>query len=151
MMENQAPPGTKHPVKARWLVTYRRISLGLAIVFAGVGLLFLLLPGAVLHFFNNLSVSFGLQSSPVEDINFYLILAIGYMYIVAMLAWFMFRQPENHYFPILLLNAKLASSILSLIFFFSISHALIYLVNGVVDGLIGAAVHVMYRKQRRLK
>jgi hypothetical protein len=104
-----------------------------------------------LHFFNDFSASFGLRSSPIEGINFYLILAIGYMYLVAMLAWFMSRQPENRLLPVLLLNAKLASSILSLVFFFAVNHALIYLANGVIDGLIGAGVLFMYRKQRRLE
>lgn len=150
-MANEASFGTQHMEKAHWLVTYRMISLGLAVVFAGVGLLFLFLPGAVLHFFNDFSASFGLQSSPPEGSTFYLILAVGYMYLVAMLAWFMFRQPENHVFPVLLLNAKLASSMLSWIFFFGVSHALIYLANGIVDGLIGAGVLLMYRKQRRLQ
>ena len=129
---------------------YRLISLGLAAVFAVVGVLFLVLPVTVLRFFNDLSLSFGLQSSPVEGINLYLILAVGYMYLVTLLAWFMYHRPENLFAPLLLVNAKFASSALSFIFFFGISHALIYLVNGVVDGLIGAGVFLMYRKLRRL-
>jgi hypothetical protein len=148
-MENPGPIGTDRLVRNNWITAYRRISLGLAIVFAGTGLLFLFIPGTVLLLFNELSISFGLQSSPVEGINFYLILAVGYMYIVTMLAWLMYREPENRSFPVLLMNAKTASSVLSFVFFFAVSHALIYLVNGIVDGLIAAGVILMYKMQKR--
>jgi hypothetical protein len=72
------------------------------------------------------------------------------MYAVALIAWFMSRQPENHFFPLLLLNAKFASSILSFVFFFSVIHSLIYLTNGIVDGLIGCGVLLMFRKLKSL-
>lgn len=151
MIQNPAPADTKDRLNAGWLAVYRAISLGLAVVFAGVGLLFLLLPGSLLRLFNDLSVSFGLSSSSIEGINFYIILAVGYMYVVALLAWLMSVHPEEHLLPVLLLNAKLASSLLSFVFFFYVSHALIYLVNGLVDGLIGAGVFLMDRRLRRLE
>jgi hypothetical protein len=138
-------------IKNNPTAAYRRMSLVLAIVFAGVGLLFLFIPGAVLRFFDGLSISIGLQPSQVRADNFYPVLAVGYMYIVTLLAWFMFRQPENRYFPVLLVNAKTASSILSFIFFYSVSQTLIYLVNGIVDGLIAAGVLLMYAMQRRAR
>jgi hypothetical protein len=47
------------------------------------------------------------------------------------------------------MNAKMASSILSFVFFYGVSQTLIYLVNGIVDGLIAAGVFLMYRMQRR--
>ena len=149
MIESPSPTGTSLPVRARWSLTYRGISLAFSAVFAAVGLLFLLVPGTVLAFFNDLSIAVGLQSSSVEGPGFTLILAVGYMYVVSAIAWLMWRYPENLIFPILLVNAKLASSLLSFIFFFAVRHALIYLANGIVDGLIGAGVFWMYRKQRR--
>ena len=147
-MENSDSKDPENLVKDNWITLYRRISLGFAIVFAGVGLLFLLIPGTVLRLFSEISFSFGLQSSPFEGINFYLILAVGYMYVVTMLAWLMYRQPENRSFPVLLLNAKTASSVLSFVFFIGVNQALIYLLNGIVDGLITGGVYLMYRMQR---
>lgn len=135
----------------RRIATYRMISLGLAVGFACVGLLFLLFPGTVLRFFNGISVSIGLEATSVEGAGFYLVLAVGYMYLVALLAWFMFRDPGNRAYSLLLVNAKLASSILSIVFFLCVSRALIYLANGLVDGLIGAGVFWMYRKQKGLE
>lgn len=150
-MEYPAPAGRKEQSDARRPSTYRSVSLGLAMVFAATGLLFLCLPGALLRFFNDFSVSFGLQSSPVEGTNFYLILAAGYMYLVTLLAWNMFLHPANRLLPVLLLNAKLASSALSLIFFLLVNRALIYLANALVDGLICAGVFLMHRKMRSFK
>ena len=128
---------------------YRSMSLALAAVFAAVGLVFLTAPGAVLAFFNGLSVSAGLQPSSIEGSGFYLVLAIGYMYVVAAIAWLMWRYPENFILPLLLVHAKTASSLLSLLFFFAVRHALIYLANGIVDGFIAAGVFWMYRRRRR--
>lgn len=151
MMGNETDFRTKDVANASAVTTYRMISLGLAVAFGGVGILFLMVPGGVLHYFNDLSVTLGLQPSPVEGINFYLILAAGYMYVVTLLAWFMYRQPTNRFFPVLLLNAKLASSIFSLIFFLVVGRALIYLTNGIIDGLIGIGVLLLVKMQRRME
>jgi|WetSurMetagenome_2_1015567.scaffolds.fasta_scaffold368011_2 hypothetical protein len=134
---------------SRWTATYRMTGLCLSIVFAVVGLVFLLAPRQPLRFFNELSLSVGLASSPVVGVDLFHVLAVGYMYIVTLLAWFMYRMPANRLAPVLLVNAKLASSVLSFIFFFAVHGALIFLVNGMVDGLIGAGVFALYLKQRR--
>jgi hypothetical protein len=68
---------------------------------------------------------------------------------VALLAWLMFRHPENSTYPGLLVNAKLATSFLSLGFFVFHQPFLIYLANFVVDGLIGVGVWILRRWQRR--
>ncbi len=128
---------------------YKSLSLILVVLFAATGIIFLAIPDRVLILFNTLSVFLNLPGYPVEGWNFYLILAVGYMYLVAVLAFLMFKHPENHYFPLLLVNAKLASSILSLAFFLVQAHHLIYLANFIVDGVIGAAVLVMHLKMRR--
>ena len=138
------------PLAGEWIRTYRALSLCGAIVFAIVGALFLLLPGGTLGFFSDMSSSVGLEPTPVESGVLYHVLAVGYMYLVTLLAWFMFRHPNNRLLPVLLLNAKSASSILSFVFFFGMSHTLIFLTNGVMDGSIAVGVYLMMRMQRRM-
>jgi hypothetical protein len=58
------------------------------------------------------------------------------MYLVAALAWLIFRHPAQRWFTLLLIQAKTMSSLLSFFLFFSGRPYLIYLANGVVDGLI---------------
>lgn len=116
------------------------------ITFTIVGLIFLFMPKGVLVFFNNISRHLGMVLSPVQGTGFYIILAVGYMYLVALLAYFMYRYPENRYFPLLLVNGKLASSILSLFLFLFHQPYLIYIVNCLIDGLIGFVVLGFYLK-----
>ena len=128
------------------MTTYRLLSLILGAAFAVTGTLFLLFPDAPIAFFNSLSSSFGMPQSPVNGWDFYVILAVGYMYVVTILAFSMCRHPENRELPRLLVHAKLASSALSLGLFLLQAHYLIYMVNGIVDGLIGITVLIMYRR-----
>ncbi len=128
---------------------YRSISLSLAVIFALVGLIFLFIPGSVLSFFNYLSTYLGMPVSPVRSVNFYLILAVGYMYVVTWLAYFMYRYPTDPRFPLLLANAKLASSLLSFLLFWTQPPYLIYVTNGVIDGSIGVLALVFYGKIKR--
>ncbi|OGB60033.1 MAG: hypothetical protein A2Y94_14140 [Caldithrix sp. RBG_13_44_9] len=130
---------------------YRIISLGLCVIFIMVGLIFLFLPQEVLVFFNSLSERLGMIPSPIVAKNFYLILAVGYMYLVAVLAYMMFRQPENHVFPLLLVHGKWASALLSLYLFLSHSPFLIYLTNFLVDGFLGSVVLFFYFKLKVIK
>jgi hypothetical protein len=127
---------------------YRPLSLVLAAIFAITGLLFLFMPEKVVSLFNSLSLYLGMVQSPVTGFTFYLILAVGYMYLVTVLAFLMFRNPGNGYFPMLLAQAKLASSILSLGLFVTQAHYLIYLANFIIDGVIGSLVIVLYFKMR---
>ena len=134
---------------SRWTVAYRMAGLCLAIAFAVVGMIFLLLPADVIVFFNGFSLPVAFEPLSAEGAGFYLVLAVAYMYVVTLLAWFMYRVPGNRLAPVLLVNAKLASSLLSVLFFFAVHGALIFLVNGIVDGLIGGGVLTLYLKQRR--
>ena len=129
---------------------YRLASMILMFLFAVTGLLFLFFPDQVLTLFNTFSASLGMPESPVTGLNFFLILAVGYMYLVTILAFLMYRHPENKYFPQLLAHAKIASSLLSLALFLLHAHYLIYLANFVIDGFIGAAVTVLYVRMGRL-
>jgi len=128
---------------------YRSISLMLMILFAATGIIFLSIPDRVLILFNTLSGVLGTQRAPLDGWSFYLILAVGYMYLVSILAFLMYKRPENRYFPLLLTHAKLASSVLSLALFLLHANYLIYLANFVVDGVIGSVVLVLYLKTRR--
>lgn len=129
---------------------YKLVSVILMFLFAVTGLLFLFIPDQVLTLFNNLSYSLDMPESPVAGFGFYLILAVGYMYIVTALAFLMYRHPENRYFPQLLAHAKIASSLLSLALFLLHNHYLIYLANFLIDGFIGAVVTMLHIKMRRL-
>ena len=129
---------------------YRPLSLMLMLLFAATGLIFLFFPDSVLRLFNTLSAPWGWTPAPAAGFSFYLILATGYMYLVTILAFLMFRHPENRYFPLLLINAKLASSVLSLALFLLQAHYLVYLANFAVDGVIGAVVLALYLKAGRV-
>jgi hypothetical protein len=127
---------------------YRIISLSLGLTFIFVGAVFLFFPDGVLSFFNGLSRALGMKESPPSGFHFYLILTGGYMYLVSLLAWLMFRFPDNNDFPFLLANGKIATSIISLGFFLLHQPFLIYLANFVVDGFVGALVLGFYHQRK---
>jgi len=124
--------------------------LVLMFMFSAVGLIFLVIPDRVLQFFNTLSGWLGFIRAPLGAVSFYLVLAVGYMYLVSVLAWFMYRFPESRWFPLLLAHAKLASSGLSLVLFIAHRPFLIYMTNFIVDGAIGILALVFYRKIKGL-
>lgn len=125
---------------------YRASSLSLGVIFAAVGIIFVTSPDGVLRFFNCLSPVFSLRPAPLTGYNFYLILAASYMYMVSLLAFMMYRHPDNREFPLLLLNAKLASSIVSIALFVFQARFLIYAVNFVTDGSIALLVYLFYAR-----
>jgi hypothetical protein len=127
---------------------YKWTSLCLSIIFALVGLIFLFFPDTVILFFNTISKPFGFAESPTPGFSIYHVLAVGYMYLVALLAYFMYKYPENSFFPVLLINGKSASSLLSFMFFFLHLPSLLFLANGIIDGTIAIGVFVLYRKSR---
>jgi hypothetical protein len=131
-----------------WRRAYRPVSLFLALLFAVVGLLFLFLPGGVLAFFNSLSSRLGFAEAPLQGAGLYLVLAVAYMYLATLLAFSMYRHPESAIFPLLLVNGKAASAILSFLCFFFHRPYLVFLANGVADGLIAAGVWLLSRKAR---
>ena len=123
--------------------SYKVFSLGLALIFAAVGAIFLVLPRETLAFFNAMSRRLGMVEGPAER-SFFVALAVGYMYVVTVLAWLMYRSPREKIYPLLLAQAKLASSVLSFVMFAAEAAWLIYLVNGIVDGGLGLIVLAMY-------
>lgn len=136
-------------MKNQHLRLYRFFSLAMAVIFAAVGLVFLFLPDRVLDLFNRLSPPLGLAPAPVQPGSFYPVLALAYMVLVTGLAAQMFRRPENRAFPPLLALGKLASSALSLFFFFGQAPYLVCLANAVVDGGIGILVLWLHALQRK--
>jgi hypothetical protein len=136
--------------RENFLRFYKILSVAFCVIFLIVGLTFLILPGKVLIFFNTLSQYSGMAPSPVEGIDLYLVLAVAYMYLVSLISFLMFRHPKNSHFPLLLANGKTASSFLSLLLFATHQPYLIFLVNFVVDGLIGLIVWVFYTKLKRI-
>jgi hypothetical protein len=129
---------------------YKPLSLGTAILFTVVGLIFLLCPQQVLIFFNACSDFWGLSPTPVAGFDFYVILAVGYMYLVTVLAYMMYRYPKKWLFPFLLAHGKIMSSLLSLAAFLFQQRYLIYISNFLVDGFIGIVAFYLYYKVRKL-
>lgn len=125
---------------------YRTASLILSITFAVAGLLFLFFSGEVLALFNRVSGSIGMTGGPEQAAGFYLGLAVSYMYLVALLAFQMWRYPQDRKLPLLLINGKAASSLLSAALFVFDHPLLIYGTNAVVDGAIAAGVYLLYKK-----
>jgi hypothetical protein len=131
-----------------WYNVYRTASLGLSIVFAIVGLIFLFIPDNVFFFFNSVSRFAGFPESPAQGFGLYQILAVGYMYLVTLLAYFMYKYPKTTFFPLLLINGKSASALISFYLFFFHLQSLLLLTNGIVDGTIALGVLILYRLSR---
>jgi len=92
---------------------YKLISLGLAIVFGMVGLVFLLMSSDVLSFFNELSRAVGMQEAPSVSHKFYVVLAAAYMYLVTLLASLMYSTDNPHiHFSFSMEDRQFALSIL---------------------------------------
>ncbi|MEI7615593.1 MAG: hypothetical protein WCJ54_02680 [Actinomycetota bacterium] len=128
---------------------YKLFSIATAAIFAVVGLIFLIFPDWPLIFFNNISDFFRLPQVPLPGTGFYLILASAYMYLVALLAILMYRNPKQSIYPFLLAQGKLASSVLSIYLFFMHQHYLIYLANFVIDGFIGVMALLLMKKMKK--
>jgi hypothetical protein len=136
-------------MRDKHLGLYRSAGLAMAAAFAAVGLVFLFLPDRVLVFFNRLSPPLGFSPAPVQPGSFFPVLAVAYMVLVTWLAWQMFKRPGNLLFPLLLAQGKLASSLLSLFFFFTRAPYLVCLANAIVDGGIGALVIWLHSLQKK--
>jgi hypothetical protein len=89
--------------------------------------------------------------SPIEGVSFFLILAVAYMYIVTLIAFSMYRHPQEKNYPFLLANAKLASSAISLYLFLIYQPYLIYIVNCIADGCIGLMALYFLQNLHKMK
>jgi hypothetical protein len=120
----------------------------MALVFAVVGMVFLFVPERVYSLFNTLSRAFGMIESKEQGAGLFQILAVGYMYVVSLLAFMMYRYPDKKEFLWILINAKSASSALSFLFFVLLYPYLIFLSNGIVDGAIACGLLVLHAKSK---
>jgi cytochrome bd-type quinol oxidase subunit 2 len=129
----------------------KTIGSALAVLFAVVGLVFLVLPGGVLRGLNAAARFIGYPEgqSPVVGAQFYLVLAVAYMAVVTALAALIARHPDHSWFPLLLAIAKVSSAVLSLGLALFDRPYLVYLANGAVDGAIGGLALVLFRRARR--
>jgi hypothetical protein len=118
----------------------RLAGAGMAATFALVGVIFLAIPDQVLAAFNFLARGLGWPQSPTEAHTLFLALAVGYMYIVTVLAVQLVRRPQERAWPWLLAQAKGVSALLSLALFLAAGWYLICLANFVVDGALAAGV-----------
>jgi hypothetical protein len=118
----------------------RLTGYGLAVTFAVVGVIFLVIPGDVLALFNWAGRRVGLPEAPTHAYTLYLALAVAYMYVVTVLAWRIARQPQVRAYPWVLVQAKAASALVCLALFAVQAQYLIYIVNCAVDGAIAVFV-----------
>ena len=128
--------------------TVRAIGLIFSVVFASAGLFFLLAPESVLTGLNSLGRSLGMGESPVHGQGFFSAMTSAYMAVVTILSWRMFRFPTLAVHPLLLAQAKAASSLFSLGIFMLHSPYFILLVNGVLDGGLAIAAFAIFRSIR---
>jgi len=120
----------------------------MSLTFGIVGICFLLVPRGVIAFFDVLSPLVGMQPSGSAGPEFYTVLAVAYIYLVTLLTYMMYRHPERSILPLLLLNAKGASSLASLTYFIVVSQSLILLTNSIVDGTLAGLAYFLYRSSR---
>ena len=130
------------PAKSR-VVPIRLGGAGMAATFAVVGVIFVAIPDQVLAAFNYLARGIGWPQSPTEAHTVFLALAVGYMYVVTVLAMQMARRPTERAWPWVLAQAKAASAVLSLALFVAGGWYLICLANFIVDAAIAAAVWML--------
>jgi hypothetical protein len=127
------------------LALYRSVSIVMAVVFAIVGLLFLVFSRDVLVMFNQISVALGVSPGPEQTSGFYVALGVSYMYLVSLISFLMWLRPQEQMLPLLLINGKAASSLLSATMFVADRPLLIYVANAIVDGAIAVGVYMLYR------
>jgi hypothetical protein len=132
---------------------YRLISLALSAIFAAVGAVFLVAPGIARAFVDALAGRAGMPGMPPGDVEsgVFRALAGAYMYVVALLAWKMYRRPSEPAWPAMLAHAKFASAAASFALFVAHQPHGVYLLNGVVDGALGATAVVMRAHADRWK
>jgi hypothetical protein len=122
----------------------------LAGTFAVVGVVFAIIPRMVLEAFNWLARGIGWPESTTEPYALYLALALGYMYVVTVLACQMARHPAERAWPWVLVQAKAASAVVCIALFALQEQYLLYLANFVVDGAIAMLVWLLCLRRSRL-
>ncbi|MCK5093634.1 MAG: hypothetical protein KAR18_02835 [Spirochaetes bacterium] len=129
---------------------YKPLSFIGMLFFAFAGVIFLFFPEKVFVYFNTISRLLGMSRSPVKGIMFYCIFTVGYLFTAALIAFFMYRYPENRHFPLLLTQGQLVVTVVSLAMFLAHKPYLIYAVSFILNGIIGSLGLVSYIKIKKL-
>jgi len=74
------------------------------LLFTVTGLIFLFFTWKIFVYFYTISRFLGMSRTPVNGIMFYCIYTVEYLYTAAIIAFFMYRYPENRHFPLLLIG-----------------------------------------------
>jgi len=119
----------------------RILLLGHAVAFAVVGGVFLCFPDGTVSAVNAAGRPLGFPDAPASALRFWWTLALGYMVMVTLLAILAARAPREraHLLPILAAG-KGTSSFLCFASFAGGTPALLYLLNGLVDGTIAVVI-----------
>ena len=123
----------------------------MAIGFAVTGFFFIAWPDGTLARLTEFGDNFGdFTPAPETDERLWLSLGFAYMVVITAIAWIASTDPVRHRPMLLALAAgKAASSATSLVFFVQ-DDVFVYLLNGIVDGLLVGASLLLYALAGRI-
>jgi hypothetical protein len=118
------------------------------VVFALGAVDFLVFPTVTLAVLNSAGNLFGMPAIPARVTEFWAVLAVAYMVLVAAFCWEATNDPGIDPQPVrFLILGKTASSLVSLLYFIVVVHAFAFLANFLVDGFIAAGTYVLLRRE----
>ncbi|CUU10842.1 hypothetical protein GBSOP10_108210 [Armatimonadetes bacterium GBS] len=113
----------------------------LGVGFALFGALFAFAPQATLEYFSQWGTALGWEATSPEAGGFWRVLAVAFMVIVTVLAfWGSVPSPAQPALLMMLFIGKASSSLGALLFYWLESPQFLYLLNFVVDGAIALIV-----------
>jgi hypothetical protein len=142
------PPAMTGERAERFVVFNLRL---MAIGFAVTGFFFIAWPDGTLARLTEFGDHFGdFTAAPETDERLWLSLGFAYMVVITAIAWIASTDPVRHRPMLLALAAgKAASSATSLVFFVQ-DDVFVYLLNGIVDGLLVGASLLLYALAARI-
>ena len=130
----------------------RRIRVAgysLAVAFAVMALLLLVLPAHVLQALNRIGDLLGLPPAPVVGLGYYTAIAVAFMYVLAVLAALVAREPAVRAYATVLVHAEAALAVLSLALFALQDVHFVFLASFSVHALVAVFVYVLCLRTRR--
>lgn len=116
------------------------------VVFALGAIDFLVFPTVTLNVLNSAGSLFGMPAIPSRVTEFWAVLAVAYMVLVAAFCWAATKERGIDAQPVrFLVLGKTTSSLVSLLYFLVVVHAFAFLANFLVDGFIAAGTFVLLR------
>jgi len=120
------------------------------VVFALGAIDFLIFPTLTLNVLNSAGSLFGMPAIPARLTEFWAVLAVAYMVLVAAFCWEATRERGLDAQPVrFLVLGKTTSSLVSLLYFVVVVHAFAFLANFLVDGFIAAGTFALLRSYKR--